>query len=65
MRPHEAIQDKSQEAVYPTSYHEEMIGDTLYRITSVFKGEINLKDTLEELAVRRAVREALSGTDSL
>lgn len=41
---------------YPTTYREVQIGKTLYRVTSVFKGEFQLKDALEELAVRRALK---------
>ena len=65
MRPQEAICDKSQEAMYPTSYREVKIGRTIYCVTSVYKGEINLKDALEDLIVRRALREALSESGSL
>ena len=50
---------------YPTSYREVMIGNKIYRVTSVYKGEINLKDALEDLAVRRALRDALAETGRL
>jgi hypothetical protein len=42
---------------YPTAYREVMIGKTLYRVTSVFKGEKELGPTLEKLAARRVVEE--------
>jgi hypothetical protein len=45
-------------AGYPTSYREVKIGKILYRVTSVYKGEIDLKNALEDLAVRRALRES-------
>jgi len=65
MRPQEAICDNSQEQAYPTSYREVEIRGTLFRVTSVYKGEIQLKDALEELAVKRVLREALSESGSL
>ena len=40
-----------------TSYKEVKIGNTLYRVTSVFTGEKDLGETLEQLAVRRAMAE--------
>lgn len=40
-----------------TSYKEIKIGKTLYRVTSVFTGEKDLGQTLEQLAVRRAMAE--------
>ena len=40
-----------------TSYKEVKIGNTLYRVTSVFSGEKDLGHTLEQLAVRRAMTE--------
>ena len=43
-----------------TSYREIKIGNTLYRVTSVFTGEKDLGKTLEELAVRRAMAELAS-----
>ncbi len=40
-----------------TSYKEVKIGNTIYRVTSVFSGEKDLGKTLEQLAVRRAMTE--------
>ena len=40
-----------------TTYHEKQIGRTLYRVTSVYKGEIDLKKALEDLTVRKILRE--------
>ena len=40
-----------------TSYKEVKIGNTLYRVTSVFTGEKDLGKTLEQLAIRRAMAE--------
>ena len=43
-----------------TSYKEVRIGNTIYRVTSVFTGEKDLGKTLEELAVRCAMNELAS-----
>ena len=44
----------------PTSSHKEVrIGKTIYRVTSFFSGEKDLGKTLEQLAVRRAMSEAI------
>ena len=40
-----------------TSYKEVRIGNTIYRVTSIFTGEKDLGKTLEQLAVRRAMTE--------
>ncbi len=40
-----------------TTYREVKIGNTLYRVTSVFTGEKDLGKTLESLAVRRAMTD--------
>lgn len=39
-----------------TTYHEKKIGNTLYRVTSVYKGEIELGKALEDLTVRRILQ---------
>jgi len=45
----------------PTTFYKEVkIGNTLYRVTSVFTGEKDLGKTLEQLAIRRAVAELTS-----
>ena len=41
------------------SYKEVRIGKTIYRVTSFFSGEKDLGKTLEQLAVRRAMSEAI------
>ena len=43
-----------------TSYKEVRIGNTIYRVTSVFTGEKDLGKTLEELAVRHAMNDLTS-----
>ncbi len=40
-----------------TSYKEVKIGNTIYRVTSIFSGEKDLGKTLEQLALRRAMAE--------
>lgn len=42
-----------------SSYKEVRIGKTIYRVTSFFLGEKDLGKTLEQLAVRRAMSEAI------
>ena len=42
-----------------SSYKEVRIGKTIYRVTSFFSGEKDLGKTLEQLAVRRALSEAV------
>ena len=42
---------QSSESIFET-YEEIQIGKTLYRITSVFTGEIDLKNALENLTVK-------------
>ena len=39
-----------------TIYHEKKIGKTLYRVTSVYKGEIELGKALEDLTIRKILR---------
>ena len=46
-----------------TAYREVKIGKMLYRVTSVFKGEVDLKAALEDSSVRRVVRESLSSAE--
>ena len=46
-----------KKAKQTTSYKEIRIGNTIYRVTSVFSGEKDLGKTLEDLAVRRALAE--------
>lgn len=46
-----------QQKTPTTSYKEIKIGNTLYRVTSVFSGEKDLGKALEQLAIRRAMTE--------
>ena len=41
-----------------TTYKEVKIGNTLYRVTSIFSGEKDLSKTLESLAIRRAMTDS-------
>ena len=43
---------------HKTTYKEIKIGNTIYRVTSIFTGEKDLGKTLSELAVRRALAES-------
>jgi len=45
-----------------SSYREIKIGNTLYRVTSIFTGEKDLGKTLEQLAIRKAMAELNSQT---
>lgn len=46
------------------TYKEIKIGNTLYRVTSIFSGEKDLGKTLEQLAIRRAMADISSGAVS-
>ena len=39
-----------------TTYYEEQIGKTLYRVTNIHNGEIDLAKALEDLTVRKILR---------
>lgn len=41
--------------------HEKKIGKTTYRVSSVYLGETDLKETLERLAVRKVLDEINTG----
>ena len=49
--------DKTKDSVFPTSYREVRHGKTLYRITSVYKGEKELGATLEKLVIQRVLAD--------
>ena len=51
------MDEKSITEAIPTSYKEVKVGNTLYRITSVFLGEKDLAKTLEQLAIRKAMTD--------
>jgi hypothetical protein len=55
------IHDTSRVNKHTSSYREVKVGKILYRVTSVFTGEIDLKNALEDLAVRRVLRESEAG----
>ena len=48
----------SEKLTPPTAYREVKVGKTLYRVTSIFKGEVELGRVLEDLAVKKALRAA-------
>ena len=39
-----------------TTYREKQIGKTLFRVTSIYKGKIELKKALEDLTVRKILQ---------
>lgn len=41
-----------------TTYHEVMVGNTLFRVTSVYRGQVELRDALENLTVSKALRHS-------
>ena len=47
-----------------TTYRERKIGNTIFRITSVYLGEKDLKTTLEQLTVKRVLAELSTGIPS-
>jgi len=47
---------KNESVKNTTEYHEVKIGKTLYRVTSVYLGEIDLGRALEDLTVRKILR---------
>ena len=54
-----------QQIQQTTSYKEVRIGNTVYRVTSVYTGEKDLKQTLEQLAVRRVMAETAAQPSTL
>jgi hypothetical protein len=40
------------------TYNEVKVGRTLYRVTSVFKGEVELGKALEDLTVKKVLQTA-------
>ena len=48
-----AIQKKQTQNKPVTTYHEKKIGNTLYRVTSVYEGKIELGRALEDLTVKK------------
>ena len=40
-----------------TTYHEKRIGNTLYRVTSIYKGEVDFAKAIEDLTIRKILRD--------
>ena len=40
-----------------TTYHEKRIDKTLFRITSIYKGEINFAKAVEDLTIQKILRD--------
>lgn len=53
------MENQATTNVPSTSYKEVRIGKTIYCVTSVFTGEKDLGEILEQLAVRRVIAEAV------
>jgi len=53
----EAVESESES---PSTYHEKIIGKTLYRVTTIYKGEIDFKKAMEDSIIRRIVNDELS-----
>jgi len=53
--------EQNKDTTVPTTYKEVKIGKTIYRVTSVFLGDKDLKNTLEQLAIRKAMTDIKSG----
>ena len=47
------IQKAQQRKAPVTTYHEKEIGKCTYRVTSVYKGEVELGKALEDLTVKK------------
>ena len=47
------IHDRKTSTEPVTTYHEKKINGTIYRVTSVYKGEIELGKALEDLTVKK------------
>jgi hypothetical protein len=52
-----ATRNAPEANAFPTSCREVKIGRTLYRVTSVYKGEKELGPTLERLAIHHVLSE--------
>lgn len=46
------------------TYHEKKIGKTVYRITSVYMGQFELGKALEDLTVKKILRDEIGGAYS-
>ncbi len=47
----------------PTAYREVQMNGTIYHITSIFLGEKDLGQTLEQLAIRKAMTDIKAGAE--
>ena len=48
----------STESKEHTTYHELKVGQTLYRVTSIYEGNVKLDKVLEDVAVKRVIQAA-------
>jgi len=57
MKKSEMVQNGHRQKAEPVvKYREEKLGKILYRVTSVYKGEFELEKALEDLTVRKILR---------
>jgi len=54
---------REHESTKKTTFHEQKVGRTWFRVTSVYNGDIDLARTLEDLIVRKvaAAQKTSSG----
>jgi hypothetical protein len=57
-----SMENSKHGTVIPTAYKEVKLGNTTYRVTSVFLGEKDFGKTLEQLAIRKAMTDIKAGT---
>jgi len=50
---------KTTESKPISTYHEKIIGKTLYKVTTIYKGEIDFKKAMEDSIIRRIVNDIL------
>lgn len=57
----EIICEESIEPTKPLStYHEKSIGKTLFRVTTIYKKEVDFKKTIEDSIIKRIVNDEIS-----
>lgn len=57
MMENEIIISKNSDGTIYKTYYERKIGKTLYRITSTYLGKFELQPALENLTVRKVLKE--------
>jgi hypothetical protein len=62
MREDWFMEQKTTTQTFPTTYREVKVGRTVFRVTSVFKGEKDLAKSLEQLAISKAMADIRAGS---